>query len=65
MRNTGATPAKFTMDFTKAKNLVFSEPATSVTRLVQPGATEFLTHAETIPGTKGFTHPTQYNYEIV
>lgn len=45
--------------------MVFSEPTGRITKVVEPGAIEFLMHAEATPGAEEFARGAQCSYKEV
>lgn len=65
MQNLGKRTAEVTLDCGSSRNLVFSEPSTRVTRLVEPGATEFFLHAEPAPEAEDIARGVKISYKEV
>lgn len=52
VENLGLKTKEITLNCTQSRNLLFSDDAGKLTRLVEPGCTEFFLHAEATPGAK-------------
>lgn len=43
-----------TLDCTSSRNMIFSESSGKMTKIIEPGAIEFMMHAEATPGAEEF-----------
>lgn len=54
-----------TIDCNSSRNMVFSETSGKVTKVIEPGQTEFLMHAEAAPGAEEFARGSVCTYKEV
>lgn len=65
MENIGQKALEVTLDCTSSKNMVFSEQSGKITKVVEPGAIEFMMHAEATPGAEEFARGAQCIYKEI
>jgi hypothetical protein len=53
---------EFTLDLSASRNLLFSEPLGKVTKLISPGSSDFMMHAEAMPGAEEIARVAKVTY---
>jgi len=59
VENLSSKAFEFTLDTTSSRNMVYSEPNGKITKIIEPGALEFMMHAEAAPGAEEFARGAQ------
>jgi len=61
--NLSGMELEFTLDCTTSKNMVFSDPAGQVTKLIEPGELAFMMHSEAAPGCEEFARGVECSFK--
>ena len=63
IENLSPRTCEFTLDLSGSRNLLFSEPLGKVTKLISPGSSDFMMHAEATPGAEEIARVAKVTYK--
>jgi hypothetical protein len=58
-------PCEFTLDLSSSRNLLFSEPHGKATRVISPGSTDFMMHAEAMPSAEEIARVAKVSFKEI
>ena len=63
IENLSPRTCDFTLDLSASRNLLFSEPLGKVTKLISPGSSDFMMHAEATAGAEEIARVAKVTYK--